>query len=284
MSINKVLLMQGPLNVNGIDLVLQYLYPDTTKRSHVWVKYNCETNIRYMSMAFRSKGFKICYSGWNEDREWLEANRDLFDFLAISDQTNLRTHNIRGGTYISNNKEKMYFAAQEGLAAITEVCGNNAAVLRIRSDVAVNQELMALQMERIKQGSNIVLIEYLLTDKMLAIPEIMHMGEISILRMIYTDLYTRSRTNTSYHLSSHVEHGISLVKLKQAGVISSIQCMSKACFDSMVLKGGPRYFEYMFPDMHNNYFFDGEMSVPQNYNIDAIIAGFPEFVAGPEPG
>lgn len=279
MSYQKVLLLQGPLDSNGVDPVVQFL--DLADRPQIL--YNCENNIKYMSMAFRSKGFKVCYSGWSEDREWLEANRQLFDYLVISDQSRLRTNSIRNGVYLNNNKEKMYFAAQEGLLAIAQDCGEDALVFRIRSDVSINQELIILEAGKIQKGSKIILVEYLFADKILTLPDFMLMAEISVMRRIYSDLYNRSVTNTSYHLSSHVDHGIEYVKLKQIGVISQIVCMSKACYDSTVWRGTPRYFEYIFPKVHNNHFFDGMMNVPENFDIEAVIANIPKAVAGPEP-
>ena len=281
MAQTHVLVLQGPLEITGIDPVLQHMYPDTLNRSHVWVKYDCRTNIRYLSMAFRAKGFKICYSGWNEDREWLEANRECFDYLAISDQSDLRSHSIRNGVYISNNKEKMFYAAQAGLEAVAAQEEPDTVIFRLRSDVAINQELVAQEVTRVQPGSGLILVEYLNLDNILLIPDFMIVGELSTLLPLYNDLTERCRTNTSYHISAHIDIGITLVKMKLSGAAQAVQCMSKACFDSSVWKGVPRYFEYMYRSEHR--FFDGGLSVPEGFDVDAILAQIPEANRGAEP-
>lgn len=276
----RVLLLHGPLDSVGVNLVSQRLHPDTINRAHAYASYHCAQNINALANAFRVYNFKICYSGWNEDREWLEANRELFDYLVISDQTNLKSENVREGFVIPNNKEKFYFAAYQGLQEIKKHEPDNAQVFRLRSDIAIRPDLAAVEVAKAMHDPDVVRIEYLNGEKMWVFPDFMMLARLDLMHEIYQGMYERSISGNAYHISSHVDHSLTCIKLKQAGRVSAIHCMSRALFDSVVWRGIPRYFEAMFGDVSKHLIFEAALNLPADLNVEKVVNSVGDIFSG----
>lgn len=266
----KVLLLHGPLNSVGTNLIVQRFYPDPVERKRSWAAFSCEQNIIALSVAFRALGFKICYSGWNEDREWLEANQGLFDCLAIADQTGLKEESMFIGRAVPNNKEKFYYSAWQGLCEIERMLGPDVLVFRLRSDIAVRPDLAAVELDKVQPGSGRLMIEYLNTENMLAVPDFMLATELRVMKTIYGDMFRRSRAGEDFHISSHIDHGLTYILLQQGGLVGEIRCMGRAIYDSLVWRGIPRYFEQTVAGQdEKHHVFDVLLDVPPGFDVYA---------------
>lgn len=242
MAIEKVLLMHGPT-------LMPFRPPYPELWSYPNVAYDSRTGITLMARAFRALGFKIAFSGWEEDGDWLRENAALFDFVAISDQHRLHTQSNFYGSPIANNKEKLYYAVLAGVRAIRAGLGDDAVVYRVRSDATVHQGHIALHVSQIRRHSGDIMIEYCDAKNMFSTPDFMLLGEVAVLDAIYTALYDNSRAGTSYHVSSHIDHTLTYLALKEAGVVGRIICMNKDVYNSVVWRGLPRHFEEIDPNL-----------------------------------
>ncbi|HEX8606333.1 MAG TPA: hypothetical protein VF774_27065 [Pseudoduganella sp.] len=274
MTLPKVLLLHGPLNSVGTNLIVQRFYPDPVERKRSWAAFNCEQNIIALSVTFRALGFKICYSGWNEDRAWLEANSGLFDNLVIVDQSGLKEESMFVGRAVPNNKEKFYYSAWQGLCEIERATGSDALVFRLRSDIAVRPDLAAAELDKVHPGSGRLMIEYLNAANMLAVPDFMLAGELRVMKTIYGDMFQRSRAGEDFHISSHIDHSLTYILLQQAGLVGEIQCMGRLLYDSMVWRGIPRYFEQTVAGADaQQLVFDALLAVPPGFDVHAQVRG-----------
>ena len=268
----KVLLLHGPMQSRGVNPISQQLYRDAQGREKARSTFDCGPNVIALATAFRACGFKVVYSGWSEDSGWLNASSDLFDHLVLTDQSTLRSESPFHGTLVSNNKEKLYYGALRGLDLIREKVGDQAIVFRLRSDMAVTPQAVSSEISRIKRHSRQILIEYLDTAKTLWAPDFMLMAEVTVMQAIYRHLYDLSAADKSYHISSHVDHIFAYLRLREEGVISDIFCMSRVIFESLVWRGIPRYLEHSFPGFAHTFFFDGKVEVPQEFNLESVLA------------
>lgn len=279
-----VLVLHGPVQSRGINPVSQRLYPDPESRERSRTVFDSGPTIVAVATAFRAAGCKIIYSGWEDDAEWLNANAALFDHLVLSDQNTLRTETVRDGHVMVNNKEKLYYGSLRGLELARAAYGDHAIVFRLRSDMAVDYRAALRDMARIQPGSRALLIEFLDVKKTMFSPDFMLMGEARTLHAVYERLYTLSRDDYSYHVSSHIDHMFAYLFLRREGVISEIFCMSRALFDTQVWRGVPRYLEHCFPGFTESFFFDGMVAVPPEMDLDALLADIPPMLAGrPRP-
>jgi len=275
MSVEKVILLHGPVDSPGTSPIAQNLYfSDREMRAeknwnHMFV---CDENIRALSYVFRQYGFKIAYSGWNEDRAWLEEHRDLFDYLVISDQSTLRAYSTYKGEMIGNRKEKLYFSCLQGLKTIRDELGDDALVFRLRSDIAVDPRAVIDDMVRLLNRPGLLIGEYFDTRRPFSAPDFMLLGHANTLTAIYDHLYTISAADKSYHLSSHVDHTFTYLQLMKNGTVSSIELMKKRVFDSVVWRGIPRYLSYVFPNYSEELYFGGGMVMDKDADIDAMLA------------
>lgn len=280
----KVLVLHGPVQSRGINPVSQRLYPDAESREKSRSLFDSAPTIIALATAFRAAGCRIVYSGWLEDADWLNDNRALFDQLVLSDQSTLRTETVREGQVMVNNKEKLYYGSLRGIELARQHYGDDAVVFRLRSDMAVDYRAALRDMERVQAGSRALLIEFLDVSKSMFSPDFMLMGEARTLYAVYERLYTLSRDDYSYHVSSHIDHMFAYLFLRREGTISEIFCMSRALFDSQVWRGVPRYLEHCFPGFADTFFFDGMVSVPPNIDLDGMLAEIPPLLAGrPRP-
>lgn len=281
MSVQKVILLHGPINSVGINPVTQYIYQDPFTRVQVGEAFSCTQNIIALSLSFRALGFKVCYSGWSDDAEWLEKNRGLFDYLVVSDQTNLKSKSVRGEFVFPNNKEKLYYSVYQGLCEIEKnFSDEEVVVFRLRSDISVNPRLAEPEVTKVIHNSKIVVIECLYESAMLTFPDFMMVADLHVMKEIYESMYRRSASGNAYHLSSHIDHSLTCIEMQQKGLVQVIQCMGKDIYDSVVWRGVPRYFEYMFEEFSKHPMFDCVLNVPSNFNISQVVAAIPETLSG----
>lgn len=288
MSDERFLLLHGPLESVGINHVSARLNPDTSARDHAYARFHCGENIRVLSQAFRAHGFKVCYSGWNEDREWLESNRELFDALILSDQTHLKSQNVREGRVIPNNKEKFFYSAFQGVSEIERVSGSvsgdasggNPSVFRLRSDIVVRPDLARQETMQVAAQPDVLKIEYLNGQKVWAFPDFMMAARASVMKELYGGMFERAVSGQGYHISSHVEHSISAIGMKLAGRIGAIHCMSKAIWESVVWRGIPRYMEHIFDEHGQHLSFDVAVNIPPDMDLQRVIAGVSDTFSG----
>jgi hypothetical protein len=279
----KVLLLQGPVNSWGLNPVTEQLCFLVHEARADWRSmFNCDETIASLSHAFRALGYKIAYSGWADDAEWLNSHSQYFDYLTISDQSNLRAKSIRGERIINNNKEKLYFGSLRGLQKIEQELGPDVIVFKLRSDVSVNPFEADANMVRLIGRQGILLAEYLDTDKTLAFPDFMLMGNLEAMLAAYKHLYNLCITGTCYHVSSHCDHGFTYLRLLKDGVLVDVEFMSKKLFDSVVWRGIPRYFEYTFPKFSEKLFFDGRLGIERSVDFEALLASIPPELSGKE--
>jgi hypothetical protein len=278
-----VLLLHGPMLSRGINPITQNLHNDAGGREQVRSVFNCDQNVLAMSYVYRQCGFKVIYSGWSDDAEWLEANRDAFDYLVISDQSTLAGHSIANGETVVNNKEKLYYGALRGLQVAQQELGNDVLVFRLRSDVAVNHVHAVTEINRLRLGGGILLVEYMNMHKEMAMPDFMLMGELLPMLSIYADLYQRSASGNGYHVSSHVDHCFAYLKAQEDKVLKAVVFMGKPIFDSVVWRGVPRYLEYVFPDYSKNLAFDSMMMMREGLTVDKLLATVPPQLSGRQP-
>lgn len=265
MGIEKVLLMHGPT-------LLPFRPPYPDQLFYPNVAYDSRPGIMLMARVFRAIGFKVAFSGWEEDADWLNENEELFDYLVISAQHHLHVESTWFDNIIPNNKEKLYYATLQGLRAIRAGLGDDAVVYRVRADVTVHQGQIALHMAQIRRRSGDIMIEYWDAGKIYSTPDFMLMGEVAVLDAIYTGLYERSRAGTAHHVSSHIDHTLSYLALQEAGVVGRIICMNKDVFNSVVWRGLPRHFMEINPALTENYAFNCEMRIGSGVTVEQLIA------------
>lgn len=276
MAVEKVLLMQGPTQFPFRDPFPELLF-------YAHLPYDARHCIALMSRAYRALGYKIVYSGWLEDQEWLEANRELFDFLVVSDQHQLNTESSYFGNTIGNNKDKLYYAALRGLQLIRAELGDHALVFRVRADVTVHQGLIDAHMARIKHGSGDLMIEYCDVTKMQSTPDFLLLGESGVMEQVYAGLYQRSISGKAYHVSSHIDHMLTYLMLQQQGVVGEIICMSRQLYDTLVWRGLPRYFQEIDPGILAKLAFDTAVAMPPGVRVEDLIAQIPPEATGNLP-
>ena len=266
----RILLLQGPLNKIGCDPVTSHFPIDEVMRCYT--VFNADPNTRALALAFRARGFKVVYSGWIEDAEWLQVNASLFDATVVSDPSKLNAQSMFRGQMIANNKEKLYFGVLRGLETAHATYGSDAIVFRLRSDVAVDPVLALAEFERVTPQSGILLIEYLKTALLFNVPDFMQIAEMDTLLTIYRHLYTRSASGNSYHISSHVDHCLTYLRMVELGIIKEIHCMGRSMYDGVAWRGIPRYLEAATSPGHDDgLFFGGKVEMPAGLTVDKLV-------------
>lgn len=276
MASEKVLLMQGPTQFPFRSQYSETFYPNNA--------YDARYCISETSRVFRALGYKIAYSGWLEDEEWLNANCELFDYLVVSDQHQLSTESSYFGKTIGNNKDKLYYAALRGLQLIRAELGDHARVFRVRADATVHQGLIDAYLSRIAPGSGDLMIEYYNVTNMLSTPDFLLLGESGVMTTLYEGMFQRSVSGAAYHVSSHIDHMLSYLLLQQQGLVGQIVCMSRQLYDTLLWRGMPRYFhDAIDPGFVTKLAFDMALQLPAGVRVEDLIASIPSAATGNEP-
>jgi hypothetical protein len=223
-----------------------------------------------MAIAFRRLGFKILYSGWSSDKEWLEQNRQFFDNYCVSTPDGKSTELDFHGTRVINNKLKLYWLVNEGLKQAASI-SPDAYVLRLRSDVAIDPGSLLISYGKIKDPDQTIVIEYGDREQVAYIPDFMMAGTVNNLSKLYSHLVDINTGGNPYHISSHLEHGIALVKFVNEGVFRHVYCMTRQNYESVVWRGVPRYLECRTSGIAPNLLFDCALVYPEGLTPERIL-------------
>jgi hypothetical protein len=280
--ISKVLLLQGPIESKGINFLTTQLYKTPEARIRVSGTFNAQENIRSLSYVFRSRGYKIVYSGWSEDAAWLNTNKDLFDACCISEQQDIPDSVEFQGRSIPNNKEKLYFSLHQGLRTVEREYGD-CMVVRLRSDVAVDVCEVDNMMQTAFAYPNSILVEYANPENILFVPDFITIAGLGLHLKLYGNLSKICRASGGHHISSHIDHGIEMLRLKERGELSHVICMSRQLHDSMVWRGLPRYYANYREDVSAKLFFNCLLNHPVGLNSEQVLQNMHPELAG-RPG
>lgn len=275
----KILLVHGPLESSGINFLTTHLCRTPEERKKASVLFNAEENIRSLSYVFRAKGFKIVYSGWTDDQAWLNANNELFDACCISNQEDIPDSVEFQGRLIQNNKEKLYFSIYQGLRVIEEKF-RDCTVVRLRSDVAVDVNEIDKMVQTASTYPNSILVEFANPENVLFVPDFITISGLQTHLKLYGNLARLSRESGGHHISSHIDHGIEFLSMKERGDLSHVICMSRNVHDSMVWRGLPRYYANYEKDLSEKLFFNCLVNYPSDMNSAEVLESINPEVTG----
>ena len=114
------------------------------------------------------------------------------------------------------------------------------------------------------------MIEYINPRDPIVIPDFFLAASLDVLMALYHGLYQRSVEGKSFHWSTHIDHGLSIVDLTLRGVIRETQSMSKATFDFVVWRGVPRYLLSTLTEQ--TFAFDSLLNIPQELDFPKALA------------
>ena len=278
----KILLLQGPLKSSGINFLTSELYRTPQEREKVRAVFDSCENIRALSYIFRSNGFKVVYSGWAEDEIWLNENSSLFDALRINSQNKLSSTVEFMGEQIQNNKEKLYFSIFQGLLEVENLVKNDCAVLRMRSDIAVDVKFIEKCLFHIVNYPNSIMIEYANPSNCYFVPDFLTVASLSTHKKLYSNLLQACSEFGGYHISSHIDHGIEFLGMKARGELSEVICMEREIYDSLVWRGLPRYYVPEQLNIGNSLLFNCLINYPSSDTVSSVVDGMhPELKGRP---
>jgi hypothetical protein len=266
----KILILHGPLESYGINPAISLFTPDWREHDKYRKTFHCGQNILAMAVAFKKFGYKIIYSGWQDDEVWLTQNKDFFDGICLSDQENKSQEINFYGQKVINNKLKLYWLSLKGLELAQKQFPDSSFVFKLRSDVAINPSILNQDIVKIANLDQTILIESADRGNVAYVPDFMMGGTIINLVNIFKHLVEVNVENRPYHISSHVEHAIAVLKFKEMGLYSRICCLSQSLYESVVWRGVPRYLEYAVNSIPNHLLFDCEIIFPETVTSSSI--------------
>jgi hypothetical protein len=276
----KVLLLHGPIESTGINFFTAEVYRSPEQRCLVSAKYHAGENIRAISHIFRSHGYKVVYSAWEDDQDWIVSNKNLFDAYTINPQERIPSSCDFQGRLIPNNKEKLYRSIYYGIQTAEENFTSECTLIRLRSDVAVDVKFIEHAVHVSNQYTSSILIEYADKENILFVPDFITVSSLSLLKNLYENLILLCEKGESYHISSHIDHGIEILNLKEKGLLSNLICMDRAVYDSMVWRGIPKYFANIGKDASQNLLFNCLVKHPEHYTVANVLPTIPQELSG----
>lgn len=279
----KVLLLQGPIESHGINFLSSMLHASPEERKRASVAFDAAENIRCLSHVFRSRGYKVVYSGWSDDAAWIHQHSNLFDAYCINDQKTLPDSVEFQGRLIQNNKEKLYFSLAQGLREIENTLGKDCIVVRLRSDVAVDVNEIDKMVLTCASYPRSILVEYANPDNVLFVPDFITIADLGTHLRLYQNLSRVCREKGGYHISSHIDHGIEFLRMLEQGVLSQVVCMPRALHDTMVWRGLPKYYAYASGDPSEKLLFDCLIQYPSGMKSEEVMKSIHPELAG-RPG
>jgi hypothetical protein len=280
---SKVLLLHGPIQSIGINFLTSQLHAAPEDRNRVSAAFSAAENIRSLSHVFRGRGYKVVYSGWSEDQAWITQHQSLFDAYCINDQKELPDSVEFQGRLIQNNKEKLYFSLYQGLREIESVMGQDCTVVRLRSDVAVDvKEIDKLVLTCFNYPQSI-LVEFANPDNVLFVPDFITIADLATHSKLYRNLSRLCRQSGGHHISSHIDHGIEFLRMREQSELSQVICMTRALHDAMVWRGLPRYYAQTDGDPSEKLLFNCLINYPPGMNFEAMLKSLHPNLAG-RPG
>jgi hypothetical protein len=280
MKMNKVLILHGPIISSGINFLSAQIFRTPQERKSVRAEFNSAENTRSLAKLFRMYGYKIIYSGWNEDEEWIRANSNLFDAFCISNQSLFPDETLFQSRPIQNNKQKLFFGCLAGVKLVQEKFGSECVVVRMRSDICV--DVKAIDQEVIKANGNpkSILIEYANPSNTYFVPDFLFISTLPVQLKIYQHLVDINARDESYHISSHIDLGATFLMFLEQKELDSIILMHKRIYESMVWRGIPRYFELAYKKSEELLFFDCFLIYPKDFSLQDLIKAIPPELSG----
>lgn len=268
-SMNKVLLMQGPLVSTGRDYFTQFaLIRQLLSEAESLIPFDATPNIRRSAHFFRQLGYKIIYTGWSDDQVALEKLSGCFDVLQILDRNEPPEGTPLNArfTLIRDSRLPMYQAIAAGAHAAVENFGPNCACLRLRSDLWINPLLITPYVNLLARTdrAGTLLTTYLMrNDHRRSLPDFVLGGLAERLGGLFSRLHDRTVEQRSHHANIHVEMMIELMAANSG--FESIVTSNQAVLESLVWRGCPnlvRLIEAFDPAYHPiaDYEFDKVLS------------------------
>lgn len=276
----KVLLLHGPIISCGINFLSAQINRTPEERKKVWAEYSSKENIRSLSIIFRKYGYKILYSAWNEDKDWILNNSELFDGFCFSDQSIYPEETLFQSKLIQNNKEKLFYSCQAGIKLAKSKFGEECIVVRMRSDICIDIEAIELEVLKINHNNDSILIEYAHPNNTYFVPDFILISSLPVQQMIYDHLVELNSQGISYHISSHIDLGATFLFLQEQNKLKQIMCMSQRVHNTMVWRGIPRYYEFNYNKSHEALFFDCIAIYPKYFSLQDLISSIPTELSG----
>ena len=281
---DKIILIHGPVISPGLnDFTTLYVKPHTDQKA-LHEQFYASATIKSNAISYRALGYKVIFSGWDEDRSWVEENSNLFDGYTIQNSLELQTKTNFLGKEIQNNKEKLYRSCLAGYDLIGNIYNKTSYVFRIRSDISLNPFDVQLEIDKLEQHTDSILIEYGNPEKPYFVPDFMLLSTCNVGMLIYSKLTKLCNDGQSYHISSHIDHGITFLKLIEQNQVSKIICMNESIQASIVWRGIPRYLVDVLKEKKTNLFFNCEIKYPNNRTSEQIINAIPTEFSGRRKG
>ena len=237
----KILLLHGPLDSTGLNFFTETQYQTPEETGTVLAKYDCRENIRVLSHLFSALGFKIVYSGWEEDAEWLNTNSKLFNAIHVGAKSEPGNRQDFQNKSRAADWERFYFSIYAGCFAAKQISSLDSTVVCLRSDVFLDHHSIDRNLTVLDQVQNAFLIEYADLDKTYFVPDFVTAGSLGCHIKLYDSLLDAYRASGSNQTTSHADHGFHLAKLINQGTIGHVVCMNESVHRTMVWRGIPRY-------------------------------------------
>ena len=281
MNINNILLLHGPILSNGINFLSSEIHKSPDERKNIRANFDSSENIRMLSILYKAYGFKVVYSGWQEDEEWLKANAYLFDGYCVNNQNIYKSESDFLGRKIQNNKEKFIASCLSGINHSLNLFGSNSIVVRMRSDIAVDIKKVNEEILKIMHLKKAFLMEYANPANIFFVPDFIFISYIELQYQVYKHLSDMYKLNGSaYHLSHHIDLGATFLKLKNENKLEHLICMNQSIHDNMVWRGIPRYYQKAFIVNPENYYFECIVDYPINFSINDLEKSIPPELTG----
>jgi hypothetical protein len=235
---NKVLLLQGPLKSSGRDYFTSFaMYRRLMTEQEALVDYDATANILRLAYFFRQLGYRIVYTGWEADREALQAIAGQFDLLQLIEPVSVRDPS--SFALIKNNRVLMYQAIDSGATAARQAWGDDALCLRLRSDLWLQPFLVDRYVRLLAADENAgaLLVSHINRADLRSMPDFIFGARAAVLSGLFSALYQRALAGQSH--SSHVHFDIMSELVQQKPAISSVLTCRREVLESFVWRGCP---------------------------------------------
>lgn len=234
----RVLLLQGPLHGSGRDYFTTYgLNRGLLGEEDSLVPYDARANVRRVCHFFRRLGWHIVYTGWSDDAAQLQAMAGLFDALELLDPAPLQDpSHFR---VIRNNRALMYQAIAHGAEVARRRWGDEAVVLRLRSDLWLDPLLLAPFIHLLGQEAQrrTLLASHLVKHDLRHIPDFVFGARAGAFAAWFQSLRERAEQGRSH--STHVHHDLMIELLSRRDLFTTLVTGSRALLQSFVWRGCP---------------------------------------------
>lgn len=238
---DKILLLHGALDSTGLNFFTKTQHETPEETGTAPAKYDCRENVRVLSRLFSAIGFKIIYSGWEDDTVWLNTNSELFDAIHVGTISELGNSQEPQDRLHPTDNERRYFSIYAGCLAAKQISSLDSTVVCLRSDVFLDHRSIDRNLTILNQVPNAFLIEYADLNKTYFVPEFVTAGSLGCHIELYDSLLNTCRESGRSGSPSDTDHGTHLSRLIDQGTISHVVCMDESIHRMMVWRGIPRY-------------------------------------------